>query len=77
MDDQTKEARRYLADIPDMERYLNLMSKVKLTDTEREVCDMKYLRGLGLISISEELGYSEAHIKRIHQRILRKLTRIF
>lgn len=77
MDDLAKQARRQLIDMPDLERYLEIMSKVKLTDTERQVCDMKYLRGLTLITIGEELGYSESHIKRIHQRVLRKITRIF
>lgn len=77
MDDLAKSVREQLILMPDLERYLDIMSKVKLTDLERQVCDMKYLRGLTLITIGEELGYSESYMKRIHQRILRKITRIF
>lgn len=77
MDDQRKQVRQFLADIPALDSYLDLMDKVKLTELERKVCDMKYLRGWTLIYIGEELGYSEAHIKRVHQKALRKLTKMF
>lgn len=76
MDGHRKTARQYLADIPTLESYYDLVEKVKLTDTERRLCDMKYLRGMSLIHIGEELGYSEIQMKRIHQKILRKLTRL-
>lgn len=74
MDDRQKITRQQIEDIPSMERYLNLMERAKLTELERRVCDMKYLQGWRLIDIGEELGYSERHIKRAHQKALRKLT---
>lgn len=77
MDGHRKEARRILTDIPEIDSYLDLIGKAKLTDLERKVCDMKYLRGWKLIDIGEELGYSERYMKKIHGKALRKLTNLF
>ena len=74
MDDQQRLTRQQLEDIPSIERYLDLMERAKLTEIERKVCDMKYLKGWRLIDIGEELGYSERQIKRAHQKALKKLT---
>ena len=74
MDDQNKQTRQHLTDIPSVERYLSLMERAKFTELERKVCDMKYLQGWRLIDIAEELGYCERQIRRVHQKALRKLT---
>ena len=76
MDERRKAVRKELTEMPLLESYLELVSKAKLTDIERKVCDFKYLHGWTLINIGEEFGYSEVHIKRVHQSALRKLTKV-
>ena len=76
VDDQRKQTRQQLEDIPSIERYLTLMERAKLTDNERKVCDMHYLQGWRLIDIGEELGFCERQIRRFHQKALKKLTAI-
>lgn len=44
-----------------------------LTDKEKEMLRMYYLEGKTLNFIADELGYSEAGIKKMHKRSLKKI----
>lgn len=76
MDPERKKARKWVNDIPEKEIYFRFMERAKLTPIERDVCDMKYLKGHDLAFIGDTLGYSEDGIKRIHHRALKKLVQI-
>lgn len=68
-----KFVRRSIRTLPSVKDYSQLMDTAKLTPIERRVCDLKYLKDFSMITIGEELGYSESGIKKIHQRVLTKL----
>lgn len=45
----------------------------KFDDTESQMLKLKYIDGLTLESIAEELGYSYGHIKRLHANTIRTI----
>ena len=71
-----KMTRQMLSDIPIKQDYISLMDSAKLTPTERQVCDYRYLCDYNMAHIGDLMGYSESGIKRIHRRALQKIEKL-
>jgi len=73
MEDKCKQTRYCLKNIASISEYEALISKIKLTDIERRVCDLRYLNGMSMMQIGDQLHYSESGVKHIHRKVLRKI----
>lgn len=70
------ETRRKLKHIYDVKTFDDLLNQCVLTDEEKLITRMHYLQGKDLAYIGDILGYSESTIKRRHQKIIQKLSKL-
>lgn len=70
------ETRRKLKSIYDVRTFEDLLECCVLTDEEKELLKLYYLRGKDLGYIADMLGYSESTIKRKHQKALTKIHKL-
>ena len=52
-----------------------LIDKLMLSDIEEQMMVMIYLKHKTMNQIAYDLGYSEIRIKKMHQRILKKIAK--
>jgi RNA polymerase sigma factor (sigma-70 family) len=71
------ETRRKLRDIPEVSRFDDLLERSTLTDEDKEILRLHYLKGKDFRYIGDTLGYAEATIKTRHRKALAKLNRLF
>lgn len=53
-----------------------LIDKLMLSDIEEQIMIMIYHKHKTMNQIADELGYSEAGVIKIHQRVLRKVAKL-
>ena len=53
-----------------------MIDKVILTEEQRKILDLHYLKGYTFLQISFELGYAEITICKKHKKILDKVRKI-
>ena len=70
MDERRREKKTFVRNIRTKSEYESFMSDLKLTECERKIADMVFLRGCDYRYIGDALGYSEATVKRKMKRIL-------
>lgn len=70
------ETRKKLKDIPKVSTFMELLDSCTLTDEDKEIIKLHYVKGKNLGYIADLLGYSESAIKKKHKRILSKLNKI-
>ncbi|MEG1995792.1 MAG: sigma factor-like helix-turn-helix DNA-binding protein [Bacilli bacterium] len=70
-----KNARKAVTDA-NTEEYRHIIDLCKFTNREKDIIEMKYIKGFTHIEIGLEIGLSEATIKKCHNRILKKITRV-
>ena len=70
------ETRRKLRSIYDVRTFEDLLGCCMLTDEEKELLKLHYLRGKDLGYIADMLGYSESTIKRKYQKALTKIHKL-
>lgn len=70
------ETRNKVKEIVEIQTFSELLDKCILSDEEREIMKLHYLRGKNFSYIGDLLGYSESSIKKKHRKILRKLNKI-
>lgn len=65
--------------IKDLEKadFLTLIDRLMLSETEEQMMKMIYMKRKTMNQIADELGYSEAGIIKAHQRIIKKISKIF
>lgn len=70
------ETRRKLSDIYDVRTFEQLIESCVLTDEDKAILRLHYLKGKDFRFIADELGFSESTIKRRHKKILSKLNKM-
>lgn len=68
--------RHKLKGIFSSDAFYSILDMVVLSDTEKEILRLWYLKGLTFMQISEKLGYSERTIKKKHGDALKKIKKI-
>ena len=68
------ETRRKLKDIYSIQNFEDLLESCTLTEEDKTILRLHYLKGKDFRFIADELGYSESTIKRHHKKILSKLN---
>lgn len=76
MDHQTKSVRAQLKGICSVQTFEDLLESCTLTDEDKDLLKLHYLKGKDFRYIGDELGYSESTIKRKHRKILSKFVKI-
>lgn len=71
------DTRRKLKDIPDVSRFDDLLERSTLTDEDKEILRLPYLKGKDFRYIGDTLGYAEVTIKKRHAKALAKLNKLF
>lgn len=74
MDIMLSLAKSYLKSLVTKEDLINLLNKLLLSDKERIVLEMIYLKHRSLGSIADNLGYSIQNIKVLHRKALLKVS---
>lgn len=77
MDKQTANTRSKLKQISSIEEFENILNGAMLSDEEKQLLELHYKEQKPLIYIADELGMSEATVKRKHRKLLMKLGRVF
>jgi len=70
------ETRRRLKSIASLEEFNRLVNSCVLSDEERQIIEMHYLKGKPFGYIADMMGYSESCIKKRHQRIICRLEKL-
>lgn len=70
------ETRNRLKEIVEIQTFSDLLNRCILSEEDRQIMELHYLRGKDLRYIADLLGYSEGTIKKKHRRILKKLKQI-
>lgn len=70
------ETRNRLREIVEIQTFSDLLNQCILSEEDRQIMELHYLRGKDLRYIADLLGYSEGTIKKKHRRILKKLKQI-
>ncbi len=68
--------RQKLKSICEVSTFENLMEKCILSDIEKEILRLHYLKGKDFCYIGDELGFAEVTIKKKHKKILQKLNKL-
>lgn len=72
MNKQRKAMRARLKAIKTVSEYKEVTADLKLTDTEREIMDMIYLKGYDYGYIADTLGFSYSHVAKVALKIIDK-----
>lgn len=73
----TIETRKRLKSIPTVSRFDDLLEQTTLTDIDKEILRLHYLKGNDFRYIGDTLGYAEVTIKKRHIKALKKLAKLF
>lgn len=68
------ETRRKLKSIYSIQSFEDLLESCILTEEDKTILRLHYLKNKDFRFIADELGYSESTIKRHHKKILSKLN---
>jgi len=71
------DTRRKLKEIPSLCRFDDLLEQSTLTDEDKKILRMHYLKGKDFRYIGDMLGYAEITIKKRHSKALSKLNKLF
>lgn len=70
------QTRHKLQEVCDVSSFEDLLNSCILTDDERELMNLHYLKGKDFRYIADSLGFSESTIKRKHRKILGKVGKL-
>lgn len=70
-------ARKQLKEIPDILGFNDLLEQSTLSDVDKEILRLHYLKMKDFRFIGDTLGYSESTIKKRHTKALSKLNKLF
>lgn len=74
MDNNIKEVRKTLVEA-NKEQYEHILNICRFTDKELNILSLKYQKGFTLIEIAENMNYSEINVKKMHNKILKKIEK--
>ena len=70
------ETRRKLSNIYSVKTFEDLIESCVLTEEDKTLLRLHYLKGKDFRYIGDELGFSESTIKKRHKKILSKLNKL-
>lgn len=70
------ETKHKLKSIYSLKTFEDLLENCTLTEEDKTLMRLHYLKGKELGFIADELGYAESTIKRRHKKILQKLNKM-
>ena len=70
------ETRKKIRDIADISSFYRLLEHTILSDEEKQILVLHYIKDKDFRFIADMFGYSESTIKRKHKRILNKISKI-
>ena len=73
----TTETRNRLKKIPDIVSFDDLLEKSTLSDLDKEILRLHYLKEKDFRYIGDVLGYAEVTIKKRHVKALSKIQSLF
>ena len=71
------DTRKRLEAIPSVRRFDDLLNESTLSDEDKEILRLHYLKGKDFRYIGDTLGYAEITIKKRHVKALSKLSKLF
>ena len=77
MDNETAKARKELKNIETIQDFEEVLSIIMLSDEEKEILRLHYRDNKTLAYIADEIGMSEANVKKIHRKMLLKISKLF
>lgn len=77
MDKENAETRKKLKGISSVEEFRDILERTMLSEEEKQILLMHYKDKKSLTYIADELGMSEATVKRKHRKMLMKLGSVF
>ena len=69
--------RQRIKDIPELKTFEGLLESSTLSDTDKQIMRLHYLKEQDFRCIGDSIGLSESAVKSRHRRILKKLARLF
>lgn len=76
MSSQHIEAKHKLKSIYDVKTFEDLLDSCVLTEEDKTIIKLHYLKGKDFGFIADDLGFAESTIKRRHRKILSKLNKM-
>ena len=70
-----KKAKKYLSDAS-LTDFWDVVHEAKISPTDQEILDAKFVQGMSIVEISMTYGYSEETVKRIISRSYDKIYRL-
>lgn len=77
MDKENAKVRKKLKKIETVRDFEELLSQMMLSEEEKKLLRMHYKDKRTLQYIADELGMSEANVKKMHHKILTKVRKMF
>ena len=74
---RTIETRNRLKSIPDITSFDSLLERSTLSDLDKEILRLHYLKEKDFRYIGDTLGYAEVTIKKRHLKALKKISALF
>lgn len=71
------ETRKRLKSIPSISRFDELLEESTLSDLDKEILRLHYLKEKDFRYIGDMLGYAEVTIKKRHIKALKKISELF
>ena len=70
------DTRNKIKEIADLSSFYSLIDNAVLSDTDKQILELHYIKEKDFRYIGDILGYSESTIKKRHKKILAKLSRL-
>lgn len=70
------DTRKKIKNICRISEFEAILDDCVLTDEEKDIMRLYYLKGKSFSYIADMLGYSECTVKRRHQNVLKKINKI-
>lgn len=70
------DTRKKIKEIADLSSFYSLIDNAVLSDTDKQILELHYIKEKDFRYIGDILGYSESTIKKRHKKILAKLSRL-
>lgn len=77
MDKETAKARKGLKNIETIRDFEEVLSAIMLSEEEKEILRLHYRDNKTLAYIADTIGMSEANVKKIHRKMLLKISKLF
>ncbi len=71
------DTRRKLKDIPEIQQFDDLLDRSTLSEEDKELLRLHYIKDKDFQYIGDAMGYAEVTIKKRHSKALKKLSKLF